>query len=369
MNELKEFDLQLFAETLGTQALTLSDMRKRSDFDGSLAFIVEALEHQNPIMDDCKWIEGNLPTGNRTTVRSSIPTPQIRLLNRGVSPSKSLTEQVQDTCIILEDRSEVDIEVLNLQRDPAGYRRSEDAAFVQGFSTSVAANMFYGDSTADVNTFNGLSMRYPTIGGVKGKPGYQVVSAGTANANNQNTSIYIVGFGTKDTVGLYPRNSMAGLKMRDLGENDATDRDGKKFRAVTSLFTWKCGLAVQNIRSNAILRNIDVTKLQTMTSDEKLDMINRLVYTKNRIQNLQKPQTQYSMYVSQAVYDFLETYLLDKRNVHVTRQDVQNAVPQLYFSGIPVKKCDELKETEQAFEEAPGAQIDTQEDKATKSKK
>lgn len=347
---LENFDLQMFA--LGTEALTISDMRKRANPDGTLAFIGEALEHANPIMDRAKWIEGNLPTGNRTTVRTSIPTPQIRLLNRGVKNSKSTTSQEQDTCIILEDRSNVDIEVLNLQRDPAGYRRSEDAAFVQGFSIAVAANMFYGDTKSDQDTFNGLSVRYPTIGGEIGTAGYQTISGMTANSEDKNTSIYIVGFGTKDTVGLYPRGSQAGLKMRDLGENDAADSDGKKFRAVTTLFTWKCGLAVQNIRSNAIMRNIDTTALASMTSANKLALINNLVKTKNRIQNLQKPGVDYGMYVSNTIYDFLETYLLDKNNVHVTRQDLQNSVPKLYFSGIPIEKCDEIKDTEPAFTEA-----------------
>ncbi len=338
--------------TLGTQALTLSDMRKRMNPDGSLAFIIEALEHSNPIMDDIKWLEGNLPTGNKTTMRKSIPTPQIRLINRGVSPSKSLTEQKQDTCIILEDRSQVDIELLKLQKDPSGFRRSEDAAFVQGFSISVAANMFYGDTTSDGDTFNGLSIRYPTIGGDKGTAGYQALSAMTANANNKNTSIYFVGWGTKDTVGLYPLNSTAGLTMRDLGENDAEDADGKKYRAVTTLFNWKCGLAVQNIRSNSVLRNIDTTALDTMTSANKLTFINQIVKAKNRIQNLQKSGVTYDMYVSNTVYDFLESYLLDKNNVHVTRQDVQDAVPQLRFSGIPIKKCDEVKDTEAAYKTA-----------------
>lgn len=346
---MNNFNLQLFA--LGTEALTLADMRKRSTFDGNADFIIEALEHSNPFMDDIKWMEGNLPTGNRTTVRASIPTPQIRLLNRGVKPSKSTTKQLQDTCIILEDRSQIDIEVLSIQKDPVNFRKSEDAAFVQGFSTCVAANTIYGSAEDDQDTFNGISVRYPIIGGNKGDAGYQAVSAGTANADDKNTSIYIIGFGTKDTAGIYPRNSQAGLKMRDLGEQDAKDVNGADFRAVTTLFTWKFGLAVQNIRSNAILRNIDTATINTLSDTNKRILIEKLVTTKNRIQNLQKPGVNYGMYVSNTMYDFLESYLLNKNNVHVTRQDIQGSVPTLYFSGIPIKKCDEIKDTEPAFTE------------------
>lgn len=113
---------------LGTQALTLSDLQKRVDPDGNIAYIIEALLNANPIMDDIVWKEGNLPTGNRTTVRASMPTPSVRRINAGVARHKSSTRQVQDTCIILEDRSCIDIEELALARNREAFRRSEDAA-------------------------------------------------------------------------------------------------------------------------------------------------------------------------------------------------------------------------------------------------
>lgn len=57
---------------LGAQSLTLSDWKKRVAPDGAIDFIIEALENSNPIIQDIVWKEGNLPTGNRTTVRASI---------------------------------------------------------------------------------------------------------------------------------------------------------------------------------------------------------------------------------------------------------------------------------------------------------
>ena len=113
--------------TLGTQALTLSDLRKRLAPDGSVDFIIEALLSSNPIMDDIAWKMGNLPTGNRTTIRTSMPKPSVRRINRGVTRHKSTTMQVQDTCIILEDRSCVDIEEIALAPNGEQFRRSEGA--------------------------------------------------------------------------------------------------------------------------------------------------------------------------------------------------------------------------------------------------
>lgn len=339
---------------LGSEALTLSDMRKRLDPNGTTAFIVEALEQANPVLKDIPWIEGNLKTGNVTTVRTMVPTPSIRMINKGVARGKSTTRQVQDTCMILEDRSVVDIELLALQKDKERFRASEDAAFVQGFSNYVAEQIFYGDEVNAKGTFNGISVRYNEYCGSnskKGDPSYQVLSAGTPGSNT-NTTAYFVGWGGKNTVGIYPEGTIAGLKMRDLGEQTVTDADKLEYQALATLFTWKCGLSVQNIRSNALLRNINVANLGSLTSAQKLQLMDNLTITKNRIQNLQNGDKKVVLYVSDSLYDFFETYLNDKTNVFVTQQTLQNAMPALYFKGIPVAKCDAISETESACSQA-----------------
>ena len=334
--------------TLGMQALTLSDLKKRMAPDGSVDFIIEALLNSNPIMDDVVWKMGNLPTGNRTTIRTSMPTPSVRRINRGVDRHKSTTKQVQDTCIILEDRSCVDIEEIALAMNPEQFRRSEDAAFVGGFSDAIAANIFYGNADEDLDTFNGLAMRYPVIGGEKNSAGYQVVAGGTANSNAKNTSAWFVGWGTHATTGIYPKNSRAGLAQRDLGEKTVLDDEGHEYQALVTLFTWKAGLAVGDIRANAAVRNIDVDSLENMTSANKLKLIEKFVKAKNKIRNLQSRDKKVVLYVSNALYDWFEIYLLDKNNVHVTRQELASDVPRLYFSGIEIKKCDALSDEETA---------------------
>lgn len=338
---------------LGNTALTLSDWRKRMAPDGSIDFIIEALQNANPIMDDIVWMMGNLPTGNKTTLRTSMPTPSVRRINRGVARHKSQTEQVTDTTIILEDRSVVDIELLALAQNGEAFRRSEDAAFVAGFSDAVAANIFYGDTTADAGeTFNGIAMRYNEYGDAsyKNKAAYQVVSAGTAGTNN--TSGYFVGWGTHATTGIYPKGSQLGLQQRDLGESTVTDANGREYQAVTTLFTWKCGLAVGDIRANAAVRNIDMSTLGSLTSAQKLALVEKFIRAKNRIRGIQSRDKKVVLYVGDELYNFFELYLLDKNNVHVTRLELMNTAPQLYLSGIPIKKCDAISEEEAAVQAA-----------------
>ena len=333
---------------LGMEALTLSDYRKRMNPDGSVDFIIEALERANPIMNHVKWIEGNLPTGNKTTLRTSIPRPSIRRINQGIVSHKSTTKQIQDTCMMLEDRSEVDVKLIRLQPNGEAFRRSEDAAFVAGFGDTVSDMLFYGDTQENPDTFNGLSIRYNIVGGEKHTAGHQVVAGGTPGTNT-NTSAFFVSWGTKATTGIYPKNSQLGLSQKDLGEQDALDDKGHPYRALVTLFDMDCGLAVQDIEANALVRNIDVKTLDTLDSKKSLELIKKFVKAKNTIRNLQNRDKDTHLYVSPALYDFFEIYLLDKTNVHVTRQDLMNTRPQLYFSGIPIEKSDSILETEPAF--------------------
>ena len=54
--------------------LTLADWAKRIDPDGKEAVVVNLLSQNNEILQDMMWQPGNLPTGNETTQRTSLPT-------------------------------------------------------------------------------------------------------------------------------------------------------------------------------------------------------------------------------------------------------------------------------------------------------
>ena len=56
--------------TLAVTHPTLADVAKATDPDGKIATIVEILNETNEMLDDMVWVEGNLTTGLRTTVRA-----------------------------------------------------------------------------------------------------------------------------------------------------------------------------------------------------------------------------------------------------------------------------------------------------------
>lgn len=328
-------------------AVTLNDIQKRLGANNAFQPIIEILKQSNPILEDMPFAEGDLPIGNKTTIRTSLPSPSIRRANRGTAPTKSDVKQVIDQCMYLEDRSCVDTLLLKGKPNPEAYRASEDDAHVEGMGQFVAKCFIYGDLTDPnyTDTFNGLLVRYPIEDGDKGTRGYQVISAGTKNTSGHNTSALIVDWGDRKVTGIYPKNMTAGLDTKDLDEGDVYDSEGKPFRAVQTLYSWQVGLAVQNLRSVAAIRNIDVDALSKFTSAQAATFMNKIIFAKNRLQLPKSP----IMYVSDTVYSYLETFLLDKANVHVTREMRENEAPLLRFSGIPVKKMDCMTDTEAGF--------------------
>ena len=93
---------------MSANAVTLLDCAKRFDSTGKIAKLVEIMAQTNEILEDALWLEGNLPTGHRTTIRTGLPSATWRLLNYGVQPSKSTTKSVDDSCGMLEAYAEVD---------------------------------------------------------------------------------------------------------------------------------------------------------------------------------------------------------------------------------------------------------------------
>ncbi len=87
---------------VGTTALTYADWAKRMDDGYKVAAIIELLSQTNELLDDMMVVEGNLPTGHKTTVRTALPQATWRLLNTGVPNAKSTTAQLVEACGNLE---------------------------------------------------------------------------------------------------------------------------------------------------------------------------------------------------------------------------------------------------------------------------
>lgn len=325
--------------TLNTFMPTLADIATRLDPDNSVAQVIELLNQTNPILEDMTWIEGNLPTGHKTTIRSGLPTGTWRKLNYGVQPEKSTTVQVTDTTGMLESYAEVDVDLVKLNNNEAAFRLSEDRAFIEGMNQTMATTLFYGDASLDPEKFTGLAARYSQKSGVEN--GENIILGGGSGSDN--TSIYLVVWGPNTIHGIYPKGSTAGLQVKDLGEDTVYDANGGRFQAFRTHYKWDCGLTLRDWRYVVRIANIDVSDL-TKNASAGADLIDLLSQAVEIPPNLNLGRAVF--YANRTITSFLRRQIANKVAGSTLTMDQVAGKKVLTFDGIPFKRTDALLNTE-----------------------
>lgn len=224
-----------------TGRLTLAEVLQRMGPNGEVRPMAEILNKKLDFLQDIPWVECNLETGHQISYRSGLPSVQWRSINRGVSLTKTSSETFIESTGMIEDRAEVDVD---MPGDMAANRMSEIKAKTEMFSEEFGRAVFYESTYSNVERIHGLSPRY---GGTTGYTAGSYVKVGT-NAGTNAHSIWLIDWNVDSIYGIFPKGSTAGLRHWDLGEVDASDSAGKKFRAYADRMQWKCGLAVEDYR-------------------------------------------------------------------------------------------------------------------------
>lgn len=327
--------------SIGGSVLTLADWAKRLDPDGKTPSIVELLSQTNEILQDMLWMEGNLPTGHRTTVRTGLPSVAWRLLNQGVASSKSTTAQIDEACGLLEAWSEVDKDLAELNGNTAAFRLSEAQAFIEAMNQEMASTLFYGNQGTAPEEFTGLAARYSSLSATNGQ---NVITGSGAGADN--SSIWLVVWGANSVFGIFPKGSKAGLIHEDLGlttVETSASIGGTRMRAYQDQWQWKCGVALKDWRYVVRIPNIDISSLVAKSS--AADLIELMIKAIHRVPNLKMGKA--AFYMNRSVYQMLDIQRRDDvisgGGLVYSNVDGQ---PNASFRGIPVRICDALTETE-----------------------
>ena len=321
---------------IGNTALTYTDWAKRYN-DGRISVIVELLSQTNEILDDMRWVEGNLPTGHRTSVRTGLPLGTWRQLNYGVQPTKSTTSQVTDTCGMLETYSEIDKALADLNGNTAEFRLSEDKAFLEGLSQQLAQTLFYGNTATTPEKFMGLTPRFSTLNAGTASS-QNVIDAGGTGADN--TSIWLVVWSDLTVHGIFPKGSKAGLQMRDLGEQTLLDATGNRYQGYRTHYKWDAGLTVRDWRYAVRIANIDVSDLASGTP---ADLTKHMIRATHKVPSLKTGQPVF--YMNRTGRQWLDIQAANKDNVMLKISEFEGR-PVREFLGIPIRTCDQILNTE-----------------------
>ena len=318
--------------------VTLLDVARTINPDGSAAAIAEMLSQENEMLMDMPWYEGNLPTGHRTTVRTGLPDTYFRKLNAGVPSSKATTAQVDEACGILEARSEVDVDLAALNGNTTTFRLGQGKAFLESMNQRMQQQVIYGDRSTP-EAFVGLSPRFDdvptTVNGAANK--VNVIDAGGTGTDN--TSIWLIGWGQNSVHGIYPKGSQAGLMHKDLGEGDAFDSSNQRFRAFMDQYQWKCGIAVPDWRYVVRICNIDVSDL-TKNASGGADLIDLMTQATELIHSLTGVTP--AFYGNRTVRSFLRRQTVNKVAASTLMYDEVGGKPALMFGEVPIRRTDAL---------------------------
>lgn len=331
---------------LDTKFPSLLDVARRLDPQGKVDMISEILTQEAPILEDMVFVEGNLPTGHKTTVRTGLPEPTWRKLYQGVQPTKSRTAQVTDSCGMLEAYAEIDKALADLNGNTNAFRLSEDTAHIEGMAQALSTTTIYGNEAVQDAAFTGLAPRYNDK---SAESGANIVDAGGEDVAGS-TSIWLVGWGEQTCHGIYPKGSKAGLQMTDKGQVtiENVDGNGGRMEGYRTHYRQDAGLVLRDWRYVARVANVDVSALTVDgTLQNRIDaqkaLIRFMVMASERIPNFGKGR--FCWYVNRTIREALRLGITEKIANNLSWETVEGK-RVMTFDDIPVKRVDALINTE-----------------------
>lgn len=334
---------------IGQAVDTLLDVIGTMAPDGSQQDIAEVLNKFQPILADIPWQEGNLVTGHRMAVRTSLPTPSFRAINEGVPLTKGGTTQIDETTGMLEDFSQVDRELTLLSGNPSLYRINKGRPHLEGMSQMMAQTLMYGNAAVNPKQFTGFAPRFAGLSTVGTQPGFNIIDAGGTGSALR--SIYLIGWAPDKVFGIYPKHTKGGLEHEDAtnggtaatqGAMSLTDANGQLYMGYRDHWTWRCGLAVEDWRYVVRIANIDLATL-TVNHATGAYLQDLMIQALERIQSLDGVNPKF--YMPRRVGEFMRRQLNDTKNAFLTMEDLAG-YKVMAFGEVEVKRLDALNVNE-----------------------
>lgn len=341
---------------LGATSYTLADWAQEQDPDGATPRIVDLLSQANEILDDMVWTMGNLVTGHKGVVRTSLPTPTARPINVGVANTKATTAVITATCGNFEMYNLIDQDLADLAGNGANFRLNQDRAFIEGMSQTIAGKLFYGYAPTAPAEFTGLAAYYSTVTAANAQTANNVLDMGGTGSTN--TSLWLASWSQDTCHGIFPKGKKAGLIHEDLGKMTVFDSNQNPFQGYRSHFKWECGLFVADWRFQVRAANIDVTSLAGTQAPNLINALDRILERPPRLMSRAASTTsvnnpsgtvatgdQSVLYANRVVRTWLRIQMHSKPNLLLSLDNFDGK-PVLQYCGLPFRTVDQLLSSE-----------------------
>ncbi len=302
------------------------------------------------------WIEGNLVTGHKGTVNTSVPVPTPRPMNVGVPNAKATSGIITATCGNFEDYSVIDKDLADLNGNTAAFRLNQDRRFFEGQSQFMAGQLFYGYAPTSPASFTGMFPYYSTATLSNSQTAANVLDMGGLASTN--TSIALLSFSEDTCHGIFPRGKKAGLQHVDMGEWPVLDGNGNTYQAYRSHFKWEAGLFVADWRFQVRAANIDVTTLSGVSAPNLINALDRMLERPPRLMasaastqavtdagGVVSTGERSVLYANRVVRTWLRIQMHNKPNLLLSI-DKWDGKPVMSYCGVPIRTVDQLVSTE-----------------------
>lgn len=328
---------------------TLLDLAKVTDPNGQIAAVAEILNLRSEILEDMTWIEGNLPTGHRSSIRTGIPMPTWRKLYGGVQPNKSTVAQVTDNTGMLEAYAEIDKALADLNGNTAAFRLQENLPHIEGFHQTIASSLFYSNESTQPEAFTGLAPRFNTF---EASNGENIINAGGVQTDNG--SIWLVVWDPSTIHGIVPKGSTAGLQVNDKGQVTIEDASGTgsatgRMEAYRTHYRWDAGLVLKDWRYVVRIANIDKSNLSAVYTagafaGSSANLPDLMYQALEQIPNLAVGRP--AFYMSRQMRSFVRRQCTAATQASTLTIDNVGGKMIMNFQGVPLRRVDALNADE-----------------------
>ena len=323
---------------------TISDViNSYSSLDGNAMYVKVAnvLALKCPLFRMLPMQASNQVMSEITSKVQSMGAGTLRRFNEYVVPTANKRVPGTEPIAMIQDWSEVDAALYNIQNDPTQWRMDEDAIKVESMTQSVEDQFINGNIASDPAGINGFFTRYKSStvrpNGVS-TTRYNVQLGGGSGSDV--TSILVLELGPNKVYGIYPKNTRAGLNIENKGLVTSESSTGRMdvYRTKMEMFF---GLVVKDDKCVQRIANIEISGTDNLFNPAQLSSALRRLPGGG-----QAPGT--VILVPPTVMDQMDVMAMDKLNVQYTPDEVWGG-QITRFQRVPVYVAEKISEAQTAI--------------------
>ena len=236
---------------------TMSDLTGRLNPESPEAYATCKIIDESELIRDVTWLKDESSLRPISTLLRTTRSGASSLSHRQPADRREMLGTLEKIAV-------VDKKLAELNRNDATWRAGEELPYLEAMSHDFERALFHGTMPHATERFHGFAERYARLDAKKAATAPNVIDAGGRGKNL--ASIWLVGWSPSTCYCFYPKNTAAGLRIEDIGEESARDEQDGEFRAFKTRYTWTFGLSVRDWRYVVRIANIPKSLIEHVAS-------------------------------------------------------------------------------------------------------